>query len=384
MDEEGASGMTDIRALSPGEMAQAIRGSDAVFRDAEQTSMGLAFSSVFSAALSQSLGAFEDGRLVSFMGLVPGTLRIGAAHVPIFSIGSVFTGPDDRGRGHAGRLLQAAKSHVRASGGALILVSGTRSLYLRNQCHSYGETTRFAIGPVQGEELLGTHAGIAVRELSRTDWLHLHALAASRHVAYAQTVRELAELIASEAYASCFKLRHRTLVATEGDRIAAFAVLAMPDERGSEQEPFAVEWAGEAGALAALFGHAVVAYGLPRLDVPVAWHETGLLQALSGVPSAKDRNLGTVHIADAERLFESLAPYWHAAAASDVPRIRTLAHHRYALAAPDGGTFELDAETLVSLMFDPVPAQPAALEARAAMPGLFPVPLPYAGGLNFV
>ncbi|GAA3400675.1 GNAT family N-acetyltransferase [Paenibacillus hodogayensis] len=376
--------MAEIRLVAAEDMADAIRGSDAVFRDAEQISMGAAFPAVFSAALSQSFGAYEDGKLVSFMGLVPAVLRIGSARVPMFSIGSVFTLPDFRGHGYAGDMLQAVKEHVRDSGGALVYVSGNRSLYTRNQCHPFGAVDRYAIGPSHGEQLLQAGAGIVVRELSPTDWLHVHALAAARRVAYEQSVRELAELIASEAYASCLKLRHRTLVATKGGRVVAFAVVAMPDERGSKRTPFAVEWAGDTNALAALFGHTVASYGLPQLDVPVAWHEQELSEALSPVPSAAGRNTGTVHIADAERLFALLAPYWHTSAADDLPRIRTLEDHRYALTAEDGRTFELDSESLVSLLFDPIPSLPAALEARGAMRSQLPVPLPYAGGLNYV
>lgn len=378
--------MALIRLVAAAEMADAIRGSDAVFRDAEQISMGAAFPAVFSPALSQSFGAYEDGKLVSFMGLVPATLRIGAARVPMFSIGSVFTLPAFRGHGYAGDILQAIKAHVRASGAALVYVSGDRSLYTRNQCHLFGATDRHAIGPAHAEQLLQTGAGFAVRELSPTDWFPVHELAAARRVAYEQSVSELAELIANEAYASCLKLRHRTLVATNGGTIAAFAVVALPDERGSKRTPFAVEWAGDAEALAAIFGHAVVAYGLPQLDVPVAWHERELSAALARVPSVAGRNLGTVHVANAERLFALLAPYLRTSVAepAEVPRVRTLADHRYALTAADGRTFELDSASLVSLLFDPMPSLPAALEARAAIRGPFPVPLPYAGGLNYV
>ncbi|RTE06669.1 GNAT family N-acetyltransferase [Paenibacillus whitsoniae] len=376
--------MTEIRLVAAEEMEAAVRGSDAVFRDAEQTSMGIAFPAVFSAAFSQSFGAYEEGKLVSFMGLVPADLRIGAARVPMFSIGSVFTLPAFRGHGYAGDLLQAAKAHIRASGGVLVYISGERSLYMRNQCHLFGAINRYTIGPEHGEQLLQAGAGFAIRELSLTDWLHVAELAAARLVAYEQSVRELAELIASEAYASCLKLRHRTLVATQGGRMVAFAVVATPDARGSGRTPFAVEWAGAADALAALFGNAVVAYGLPQLDVPVAWHEQALIEALSSVPSTACRNLGTIYVADAERLFALLEPYWHANTASALPRIRTLADHRYGLTAADGQTFELDSEALVSLLFDPMPSLPDAQAARAALHDLFPVPLPYAGGLNYV
>ncbi|WP_135551932.1 GNAT family N-acetyltransferase [Paenibacillus cymbidii] len=380
--------MAEIRLVAAEEMAEAIRGSDAVFRDAEQISMGAAFPAVFSPALSQSFGAYEDGKLVSFMGLVPAVLRIGDARVPMYSLGSVYTLPDFRGHGYAGDILQAIKAHVRASGGALVYVSGDRSLYTRNQCHPFGAIDRCAIGAAQAEGLLqaGAAAGFAVREMAPTDWMYVSELAAARRVAYEQSVRELAELIASEAYASCLKLRHRTLVATKDGRVAAFAVVATPDERGSKRTPLAVEWAGDAVAVAAILGHAATAYGLPQLDVPVAWHERELAAALAGVPSAAGRNLGTVHVADAERLFACLAPYWRTSIAdpTELPHVRTLPDHRYALTAADGRTFELDSASLVSLLFDPMPSLPAVPEARAAMLGPFPVPLPYAGGLNYV
>lgn len=378
--------MTEIRLVPAADLEHAIQGATAIFRKGVQTSMGVAFAAVYSSALSQSFGAYEDGKLVSFMGLVPATMRIGPARLPMFSIGSVYTLPEYRGRGYAGDLLQAVKAHVLACGGALVYISGARSLYTRNQCHLFGAIERYAIKPTHGEQLrqAGARAGISVRELEPTDWHYVHVLASTRRIAYEQSVRELAELIANEAYASCFNLSHRTLVATKDGRVVAFAVVATPDERGSEQTPFVVEWAGETDALVASFGHAVATYGLEQLEVPVAWHQQKLSKRLSGIPSTAGRNLGTLHITDAKGLFDSLAPYWRSNGSDKLPRIQTLADHRYVLTVSDGHMFELDSESLVSLLFDPVPTLPAALGVRGVKLGLFPVPLPYAGGLNFV
>src|ERR1700724_1990061 len=101
--------MAEIHQVQGHEMNEAIQLADAVFRDAEQVSMAEAFPLVFSQSLGQSLGAFEQGKLVAFIGIVPAFIKVWLSRLPIYSLGAVCTHPDYRGRGYAGDLLNAIK-----------------------------------------------------------------------------------------------------------------------------------------------------------------------------------------------------------------------------------------------------------------------------------
>src|SRR4051812_3407039 len=115
--------MTEIRFANNEELKQAAALADSVFRDSEQTSMGVAFPQIFSAGLNQSMAAFEAGKLVAFMGLVPNIINVGHSQLQIHCLGSVCTDPEYRGKGHASLILEQIYAFIKQSGSCMLLVS---------------------------------------------------------------------------------------------------------------------------------------------------------------------------------------------------------------------------------------------------------------------
>ncbi|WJH35903.1 GNAT family N-acetyltransferase [Paenibacillus sp. CC-CFT747] len=384
--------MTDFRLVKPEEFQEAVRLSDATFRDEEQKSMGEGFPNVFSPSLQQSFGAFADGKLVAFMGLVPAVLRVGAARLDVFQLGSVCTDPAYRGQGLASGVLQAVIGHAGRSGASLLLVSGGRSLYTNAACCGYGSVTRYTLTPASlkaAEAAARAAEGTVFRELEPTDLLALHALAEARPVRYDQSAADLAQLLQAEAYGSCVKLRHRVLVAERDGRLTAFAVIGVPYREGLKNPPRVIEWAGDAQAAAALFAHAAGTFGLERLVVPVPWHERGLAAAVAPLAENEESepSYHTLKILSAKRLFSQLAPFFEERSAgteAGPPAARDLEDGRFELRLGGGEARTLAPEELISLLFDPEPKPGAAAEIREAYPALLPVPLPYNQGLNYV
>ncbi|WP_284645675.1 GNAT family N-acetyltransferase [Paenibacillus silviterrae] len=382
---------TEIRIVRPQEMEAAARLADATFRGGEQKSMAEAFPLVFSRELEQSFGVFESGELVAFMGVVPAIIAIGDAQLRVYSLGSVCTHPDHRGKGYAGQLLEAVKKHIDAAGASLLLVSGDRSLYTRARCYPFGNVTHFTLNPETAAAInsryLNEAGHVTVRELAQTDWFRIHALASARTVRYEQSLSELARMVNAESFASCVKLRHRVLVAEEqgNNGIAAFAVVAIPDGLEPKRGPLAIEWAGPAPMVAHLLSEAVGRYELSELDVPVSRFDTELAQALQDSPSAERNNSVTLFVVNAERLFRQLAPYWTGTedVLSQSLRVESLEDGAVRLSAGTH-TLELDARQFVSLVFDAEPQLEADADALRQLAKLFPVPFPYASGLNYV
>lgn len=377
--------MVEIRRVRQNEMNQAVALADGIFREEDQISMQPAFPAVFSPALGQSYGAFEDGRLLSFVGLVPHHVRIGSAKLNVCSIGAVCTHPDARGKGYASLLLDAVKSHADQSGASLLLISGSRSLYTRNDCFFFGSLVKYMI---DGEHLPAASAssGFIIREMGGRDWYRLHRLAESRPVAYAQSLSELAELIHAEAFASCLKMRHKVIVAEEPgkDGMAAYAVIAVPDDRAARRTPFVVEWGGSAEAAAVLFGRSMAMLGLATLTVTISWHEREMHTAMEGLPYVQEKNYGTVHIVNAEQLVVQLQPYLQQFPEAAGLRISARSNGDYSLSLPGGEGASLGKNELVDMLFQPEADVGLETSLRASLSRAFPIPFPHVAGLNYV
>ena len=82
--------LTEIRFADKEELKQAAALADSIFRDSEQTSMGVAFRKFSHQVINHSMAAFEAGRLVAFMGLVPNIINIGQSQLQVHSLGARF------------------------------------------------------------------------------------------------------------------------------------------------------------------------------------------------------------------------------------------------------------------------------------------------------
>ena len=378
--------MADIRMLTNEEMKVAVRLSDATFRDAEQPSMGTAFPHIFADPMMHlSFGAFEGGKLVSFLGLVPWTIRIGEAKLRVFSLGSVCTDPEARGRGMASEVLQEIYRFIRKAGASLLLVSGNRTLYTRTGCAEFGRIARFGLDAETAERLLASPSASAysVREMAPEDIYDLYDLASQRSVRYDFSVNELAALIKSEALASCLKMKHRVLIAENGGKPAGFAVIGVAIR--SERRGLVLEQAGEPDAVVRLATQAVKSFGLAGLDFPVPWHETELHARLQGVPSSNEDHLGTIRVMDGAALVEQLRPWLDSSKPGAAAGLR--------LEEREDGSWMLDTGSqrliltpreLVRLLFDRATDDDAAPIQAHAPEGLFPIPFPYPGGLAYI
>lgn len=384
--------MVQYRLVKADEMQVAVALADSIFRDPDHTSMGIAFSNVFAGELGQSYGAFEEGKLVSFMGVVPSVICVGNARLHVCSIGSVCTAPDGRGKGYASQLLELVKEHARRAGASLLLVSGDLPIYRKADCRYYGamEWVRITADALAMRKMESYHSdGVQLRELQPTDWLQLANLAHARAVRFEQSVFDLARLHQAQAVASCYKLVHELFVAQKADgSIGAFAIIAVPGAVRTDTTPFVVEWAGDAELAHRLFTYAMQKHEWNALRIPVMWHQSELASALQGYEAEADRNSGTIHVIDAVRLQQQLMPYRTVRGISEQGwSIEWLADSGCridGLKGNAGESLSLTMTELYSLWFDPEAKVVADSSVNSQLSSYFLTPLPYMSGLNFV
>ncbi|WP_199614165.1 GNAT family N-acetyltransferase [Paenibacillus alkalitolerans] len=358
----------EIRMLSDKEMEEAAKLSDRTFRDAEQTSMAVAFPYIFSGGVKHlSFGAFDQGKLASFFGLVPWTVCVGEARLRAFSIGSVCTDPAYRGHGIASQVLEEIFAYLNRTEASLLFVSGTRSLYTRVDCCRFGRVRKYTVDGQAAAALSAEHASadaVTVREADVSDIFALHELSHSQNVRFESDVNGLAALIKAEAVAGIEKARQKVFVAeTAEGGVQAFAVVGAKDQRA-----VVYEWAGKAELVAGLAGkcHSLLG-GTDTLVMRVGWHETAIHQLMSGVGYEEEDNEGTVKIVNMDALLKQLKP-WLSAENATVP-VADIAK-------------SLTPEQLVAFIFDR--ASGGVELPEQARNNWKPVPLPFTGGVFFI
>ncbi|WP_042462031.1 GNAT family N-acetyltransferase [Neobacillus dielmonensis] len=359
--------MVEYRLVQEGEFQQAIELADKVFRKEGHVSMGLAFPHVFSSALHQSYGAFIDGKLVSFIGLVPSVLHIEGAEVQAYSIGAVCTEPDYRKRGMANTLLQMIFEHVNQSGASVLFISGDLPLYRKQGCHYYGKMNSYKLH----SDDLQKDSKYSIRELQPYDWFQLRKLSQNRPIRYEQSIYELALLNEAAGFASIFKMNHKVLVAEENQEIKAFLVFGMPYQQQDVIDSRVIEWGGDSSAIRTLLGEAFQ-YGLHSLIVPIPAFDRALNQQLNSLEKEAVPYPGTMKIMNRDLLLKQLDSYF----AGKLEILPEDEHHKRLIF--EKKSVVISNEELEELILT------GNAKLDPYLNELFPIPFPFPQGLNYV
>lgn len=360
--------MVEFRLLEEREFQQAIELADKVFRKEGHISMGAAFPQVFSHALHQSYGAFIDGTLVSFIGLVPSILHIESAEVQAYSIGAVCTEPEYRKRGIANTLLQMIFDHVNKSGASILFISGDLPLYIKQGCTFYGKLKQYKIQQVDLKPETAYH----VRELQPTDWFQMRKISQRRPVRYEQSIFEMAQLNESAGFASIFKMKHKVLVAEENKQIKAFIIFGVPYQEQKNVESRIIEWGGDPTAIVSLLKEAVT-YGIDSLLFNIPTYEKELIQKLDlALESVEQSFPGTIKIMNLDLLLQQLAPYF-----KDKLQISNIDENNKSLINKKNSV-SINNRELEELILK------GNNNIDSYSKDLFPVPFPFPQGLNYV
>ena len=369
--------MIEIRQLHEHERIEAIQLSDKIFRDEKDKSMGSAFPSIFSSSMiGHSFGAFVKGELVSFMGLVPTVIRTGDAKLNVYSLGSVCTAEEYRGKGIASSMLDHVFKYLEKSETSLLLVSGDRSLYTRVNCCHFGTVRKFTVF----KEDVEVRKNNNIREITSADSLQMHRVAQERKVAYEQSVMDIQTMLHAEAYASCLKQSHKTLIYEREGNVTSFLVLGIPNTYNPYLKATAIEWAGSPSEIAQLMRHGLNEYSFEELSIHVPWHDQQLARELKSHSFTDVQNQGTVFIVNPERLINQLHPYFNVRDSIKVKSVNSDYVHVNVFDKRE----TLHVKEFISFLFDNHSENLEVTTLQQCSKGLFPIPFPYTAGLNYV
>lgn len=381
----------NIKLMDSNSLQQAVKLSDRIFlKQPEQPSMETSFPLIFDPGFSHSYGAFDDkGNLASFMGLVPFTIRAEAANLKVYSIGSVCTDEDNRGKGLAGELLNQCKAHAERSGASLIFISGGRSLYTRANCRHFGRATELKLTSQEAAQITDNlQQSYLVREMSPEDSFSIHELLEKRTSTYVSTVSELDKLLDASAFANVIRLEQRVLMAEQDGSIVAFAIMGVPGTKMTpSRPPTLIEWGGDAEAAACILAQSLSLYDLEELIITLPWQDqelSGLLQS-AGCDVDNIQNSGTLYLVNGRELLRQIAPLLPEEAAG---MIQAQGDHGPYFYHHTKETITLDDEGLLSLLFDPESPyrKPVTVTdgSEEHSYSLRVIPLPYTAGLQYI
>jgi predicted N-acetyltransferase YhbS len=379
--------VVQIRRIDAHDYPDAWKLANETFRSDGGKSMETTFPMSFFPGLHQSYGAFEEERLVSFIGLVPFIIWIGSAQLQVYALGAVCTHPDFRGKGYAGMLLESIVKHMEKAESPLVLVSGGRSLYTRIGCVEFGNFTVYSIDEAAAKKLVSKQAeDFTMRRMEAWDWFALRGLSQSKAVRYEQSLWDLATLLYAQGPENNLGLSKHIIVAEHisDGQLCGYVVVDDTNDSDTKTNAIAVEWAGSAEAVTRLLAEAVKLTNVNNLEVRIASEDIELIRMLEGVESRQDRNFGTVLITDAELFITQLRPYL-ASRNKDISDQLTVQQLVDGVKVQLGEqSFSFSGSEFTALVFDG--SCPNACDSLIgdSLRTLFPIPFPHTNGINFV
>lgn len=295
----------EIRKLKASEVDQAIRLADRTFREEDHRSMGDAFPFVFSKNTIHSFGAFDDDKLVSFMGLVPSQIKVGESILDVFSIGAVCTDEAYRKRGISTAILKKVYHYIDQAKASLLFISGDRGLYTRNHCYHFGNTKRYTINKsdVNHPCNLG-----AVRPYRPADAFQVDHLRRKKEIRFESSLSDWAELLKSGGYTSITKMDQQCFVAESKDGIEAYVVIGLPNKKSTKEEALVIEWAGKPEYVHYILASIIKENIALVIEITIPLYDE-INHQFSNYSSEKLGHSGTIYIVNVERLIEQIKPY---------------------------------------------------------------------------
>lgn len=303
--------MEGPRAPRDDEMPACLDLVNRVFRRDRPPTMADEFPLLFAAANRERLRVIvEAERVRCHVGVFYQAIRVGPSVVPVACVGAVCTDPAARGHGLASRALEDAMVMMRRDGRLLMLVSGNRGLYTRQECVTVGR--RFTFRPRRSPEglpaLRSSPAAVSVRRRREEDVPRLAALYDAEAVRYERAPEMWRALLPA------FEGHGSTVVVIEHESRGAVAYLVIrhggPMAWDGPGVGRVLEYSGDREAVIAALAPAADLVGATelRMSVPADQATTAARLVETGLTPEEGPLPGTLRVLDAEGLLACLAP----------------------------------------------------------------------------
>jgi hypothetical protein len=302
-------------------------------------------------------------------------------------MGSVCTDTAYRGQNFADTLVKQSIAKCLEEGVHLLLISGNRGLYLRNDCLEVGAVKQFTIRSAQELARLEMPDQTDIRFYEdNRDLSGMLQLMKSEQVYYQRNEAELEQLICSAAIISNVSGEQSILLSySENGEAAGYVVFGLLNESNIRIVEV-VEFAGSDEAVTGLLKVIWDQYTPELLHISITNDRSALSEKLASTGcSFKTTPIpGTIRIIHFTGLWNSLHPYMEKQIGTDkLSELKLLETvNGYRVKYKDE-TFTIDHRGATYLVFNG-PQLAVNGELKAVLSKLFPLPFVYTKNLNYV
>jgi predicted acetyltransferase len=384
--------MEGPRATKPEEVQSVIDLVNLVFRTGNQLkpTMGIEFPLLLCEANRDNMRIItEDGHPVSDINYYPASIAVERSTVRVASIGAVCTHPDYRGRNYATAILDDVEDKMRREGVEVMLVSGSRGLYLRRHCVKVGGFYKALLKPnkEQRKDLTLTEIDSSnIREA-----VHLYHQEAVR---YHRTFQEFIQFHKG-ATTPWGNMYYKSYLIHIGGKAAAYMIVRFFTDTDRAEVR---EFAGDRGTVISGIYKMIQDNSLTECSLVSARNDViNILLEEKGIQLQHQDQQGTLKILNYPSLMNSLKSYMRQYLPDD--RMDLLKFEEtdgeFMMAAGEE-TLTIDSmELLGQLLFSQREQEPLtdALfrdeladkpRLRQILSTVFPIPFPWTGNMNFI
>lgn len=328
----------------------------------------------------------EDDQPVAVVNYYKSNFLIQGTPISVGSVGAVCTHPEYQGQGLATILLDDVEEQMRQEGILIMLVSGRLNVYRRRACSVAGDFYKVSLLPSKEEK----EVTLIPYELQHMDLMRqLYHLESLR---YERTYEEFDGLLEG-SITPWGNYQYEVYMIQQQEEICGYFVLRLIQE-GEKTYGYIREYAGDRsmileGALAALDRH-----HLSHIDIYFPSQDPIKFPMMrKGIEIQRENQLGTMKILQFTKLMDQLQSYFSRYVPEDL--LNQLEYYEkdriYGLAI---GEEKIEFATLneVNQFIFGIDHENASYSwdmedkplLRKFCTAVFPVPVPWAGGLNFI
>ncbi|MBP1964393.1 GNAT family N-acetyltransferase [Paenibacillus aceris] len=380
--------MPKPRTAKIDEIDRLVELADRIFRKPGQTSMGTAYARLFAKENAGHLLVMEDeGVLATLVGLLQADISVEGCSIRTVSMGAVCTDPAYRGKQYADTLFKMSVEKCVEDEAHLMLISGARNLYLRNDCVEVGAVKLFTFQARSGVHDDEVSSHLTIRPFDESiDLLSMITLMEQDTAYYKRTEAELAQLIRSAAVLSNASAEQHVWMACDSDGTAAGYIVFGPIEKNGVSSVKVIEYAGSDESVLVLLQQIALNFHGRQVNVHVMGDRPALVEKLvvSGASFIETNIPGTIRIIDFLGLWRSLKPYMAARVSEETLSELEISEASFGYRiAYRGHAHLVDRRGAARLVFNG-PQLTETSELKEILGKLFPLPWVYTDNLNFV